>query len=244
MVLRAIAASNPNELSFVVTDLWLDNSQLLTTGSVALGAPLKQILDSGRSVAIYGLPAPYAGQVYDMPSGPPVTIDAKRPLFLVAIGPIGRLRDVDANLRLSPSHFISDGMTSGAIRHSIFTLTPLTSAAAGATPFNDLTPNPTLQPAIAMRGKRGVTIQQLVVHRSGLNAAAVAGTQAPQASWTGPSDDSAIPGAVWKGPVAPHAQLWRHNRDAVDCRETDWDSLGDYKGGWTAAAPGSARPSC
>lgn len=241
LALGAIAGAGARELSFIVTDLWLDNSDLMTSGAVALSAPLQKILASGRSVAIYGMPAPYTGRVYDLPSGKAFSIASKRPLFLLAIGPVDRLERFNDRLKRSPSKFIADGIAKGRIKHSIFTLTPEAAAAVPSAPFGVLAPNRAIRPGAVMAAKRAVHIQQFIVDRRGLNDSSRPATQAESnvnPSWTGPNDSALLSGAVWKGPTRTRTTVWKLDRDRQDCSAVDWREWGIYNGGWSDRSPG------
>ena len=92
-VLARIAADEaPGSLNVVVTDLWLENSDLIGSGRATLQRSVRGILTAGTAIALIGVAAPYAGPVYDVPGpGGPATIPAERvserPLFILVAGP-------------------------------------------------------------------------------------------------------------------------------------------------------------
>jgi len=241
LALAAIAAEGKQSLSFLISDLWLENSEIRTSGAVALAEPLKKILASGRSISVYGIPAPYAGKVYDLPSRKDVSINAKRPLFLLVVGPVDRLVQFDAQLPRSPSRYLAAGVQSGVIKHSLFTLTPGGRGARSSSPFTGAGPGSGIMPGVVMSPRRGLQIQRLVVQPQGVKAA-LAGRATPDTAlprWTGPSEDGMLPGAVWRGPVATRTMVWKLRHDDQEhCDVSDWLPWGQYSGGWNAA-PGS-----
>ena len=89
---RIAAVEARGSLSVVVTDLWIDNSDLIGSGRAALQRSVRGILTEGRAIAVIGVVAPYTSPVYDIPGpGGPATIPAgrvsERPLFIVLTGP-------------------------------------------------------------------------------------------------------------------------------------------------------------
>ena len=124
-VLAAIAAPESREsLAVVVTDLWIDNSDLIGSARLALQRPIRSILADGRAIGVLGVPAPYSGQVYDVPvpSGTtsiPAGRVQQRPVFALMIGPPGQV--VDLERRIAGEVFMNAGQ---AQRHfSLFTPT-------------------------------------------------------------------------------------------------------------------------
>ena len=124
-VLAAIAApESGGSLAVVVTDLWLDNSDLIGSARLALQRPIRSILAAGRAIGILGVPAPYSGQVYDVPSASGTsTIPAgrvqQRPVFALVIGSPAQV--VELERRIAGEVFMNAGQ---AQRHfSLFTPT-------------------------------------------------------------------------------------------------------------------------
>ncbi len=237
LVLRDIADKPIDHLSVIVTDLWLANSELTTSGSAALNTPLRRLL-TDRSIAVYGLDAPYSGQVYDLPSGRTGVSAARRPLYIVAVGSAARLRALDESLRQSPSAYINQAFSGGAVRHALFTRTPETARAAVARPFT-LTASPVLRPSTVIRARQGLNIQQLELARGAARQARVASGRpgarpaAPHPGWTGPDPAAIAPGAVWSGELTATTRLWKQKRDGATCRASDWEDAGLLEGGWS-----------
>ena len=121
---RIAAAESRGSLGVVVTDLWMDNSDLIGTGRAALHRSVRGILTEGRAIAVIGVAAPYTSPVYDIPGpGGPATIPAnrvnERPLFVVLTGPpkqvVGLVR------RVGNEAFT--GMGPGQLHYSVFSPT-------------------------------------------------------------------------------------------------------------------------
>ncbi len=233
-VFAEIAAQPAGAVSLVVTDLWLANPQARTSGVVDMAAPLARIFETGRSVAVYGLAAPYAGRVYDLPSGRADVAASRRPLFLVAVGPDARLRTLDEGLRASPSELLQAGLADGRVRRSLFTRTP--GAVGGARSLSAPGGGGPLIAAPVLAAHEGVRIAQVAISRRAARQAASgrgpAGAGAPP-RWSGPDPAGLAPGAVWSGPLQP--QLVAYESRGETCRpERDWRDFGRLEGGWTA----------
>ncbi len=103
-VLAAVADDDaPGALAVVVTDLWLDNSDLIGGARLALQRPIRRILADGRAIGVLGGAAPYSGPVYDVPNSSGVaTIPAgrvrQRPVFALVIGAPGRVVELERRL--------------------------------------------------------------------------------------------------------------------------------------------------
>lgn len=96
-VLAELAAPElRSTLNVVVTDLWLDNSELIGSARLALQGPVRSILADGRAIGILGVAAPYSGQVYDLPPGSgrstiPSGRVRQRPVFALLVGLPGQV---------------------------------------------------------------------------------------------------------------------------------------------------------
>lgn len=231
-VFARIAAAPRNELSVIVSDLWLVNDRVKTSNGVAFSGPFTQIFDSGRAIAVYGFPSPYAGRVSDLPSGRRDVTASGRYLFVLAIGPPERLLAFDRGMNRGSSDRISAALASGAARHALFTLSPATgpspgiaSAAGGLLKdFKFLTP------------RAGVRLPQFVLDRA---AALRADRPGPGVSWPGATGDAMAVGAIWRGPVRGETRLWRQIGDNCAANGADWRADGLLPGGW--ADDGSFR---
>jgi hypothetical protein len=88
-VLAEVRKQPVGSLSLIVSDLWLDGNEMAADPAVALGVPLKAMLEEGRAVAILGVEAPFKGRVTGVPGlgGASFSGATKRPLFILAVGP-------------------------------------------------------------------------------------------------------------------------------------------------------------
>ena len=96
---RIAAEGSPGSLNVVVTDLWLENSDIIGSGLATLQRSVRSILTAGNAIALMGVAAPYASPVYDVPGpGGPATIPAERvserPLFILLSGPPRQVADI------------------------------------------------------------------------------------------------------------------------------------------------------
>jgi len=103
-VLAAIASPDARgSLAVVVTDLWLDNSELIGSARLALQRPIRSILAAGHAIGVLGVAAPYSEQVYDLPgSSGRSSIRAggveRRPVFVLVIGPPDQVVEIERRI--------------------------------------------------------------------------------------------------------------------------------------------------
>lgn len=103
-VLSTIASPDGRgSLAVVVTDLWLDNSDLIGSARLALQRPIRSILAAGHAIGVLGVAAPYSGQVYDLPdSSGRSSIRAgrveRRPVFVLVIGPPDQVVEIERRI--------------------------------------------------------------------------------------------------------------------------------------------------
>ncbi|WP_164155276.1 hypothetical protein [Sandarakinorhabdus rubra] len=88
-VLAEVRKQPVGSLTLIVSDLWLDGNEMAADPAVALGVPLKAMLEEGRAVAILGVEAPFKGKITGVPGlgGGSFAGATKRPLFILAVGP-------------------------------------------------------------------------------------------------------------------------------------------------------------
>ena len=225
--LAKIADSDGSALSVVVTDLWLANSAVLTTDSVALSSPLDRIFGSGRSIAVYGFDSAFSGRVSDLPSGKKGVTASRHYLYVVAVGPLKRLQAFNAAMQMAPSSAISGDLKSGKAHYSLFTLEP---AAADDAPGSAFTvpPRSLLKKANFLPVRAGVKIPQFELDKGeALRAPSGAG-----ASWKGSQAVSVIPGAVWEGASTGQTQLFKLVDEECRPKGAGWRKEGELRGGW------------
>ncbi|MEO7692226.1 MAG: hypothetical protein ABIS51_23275 [Sphingomonas sp.] len=228
--LGKIAAGDPKALSVVVSDLWLANSEVLTTDGVALSKPLADIFASGRSVAIYGFESPYAGRVDDLPSGDGNVTASRRYLFLFVAGPVDRLQAFHGAMKNAPSASIARALANGKAHYSLFTLEPVISVADGTQPF-DLEPKSPLAKGNFLTVRTGVRVPQFELDKGKVLRAGGSGA-VPGATWRGIPDSRILPGAVWQGTSHGTTKLYRQSDDKCLPKGGDWRDEGVFASGW------------
>ena len=226
--LSRVAAAKADTLSVIVSDLWLTNSEVLTTSGVALSRPLTDILTSGRGVAVYGFESPYSGRVYDLPSGATGATASRRHLFVMAIGTPARLDAFHGAMLRAPSATIARDVAPGNAHYSLFTTEPVRQAAAGTQAFEGATPGP-LAKAAFLPVRQGVRIPQFKLDR----AEALRGAEGSgSAAWAGVSVGAMRPGAVWKGSSRGMTSLYRMTGSKCLPGAGDWRPEGKNDDGW------------
>lgn len=108
-VLAEVRKQPVTTLNLIVSDLWLDGNEMAAAPAVALGIPLKSMLEQGRAVAILGVESPFLGRITGVPGlgGGTYAAATKRPLFIVAIGPEGAVAQLVEDLRRSGAPSLS-----------------------------------------------------------------------------------------------------------------------------------------
>lgn len=232
LVMREVEAQKGG-LALVITDMWFADPASVTSGLVPLADPVENILADGRTIGVYGIPAPFAGTIYDLPGGASAKFTGKRPLILLAIGSKDRVRGFAQQLARSPSAFLAQGMSSGAIHQALFTLDPSSDVARSSDPLsagND----PRVRRATVLEAIANVRVEQFRLERSGALRAPKQPTNLPE--WRGPNPEAFLDKAVWEGPLATRSLVWQ--RLGKRCVPTDWSSPVKFSGGWEAGQQG------
>lgn len=222
LVMRRIAQAPANSLSVVVTDLWLSTSELEASGPVAVGAPVAEMLAQGRALGVLGVAAPYAGRIYDLPSGATIERQGDRPLYVLLIGPTERVVAFRENLaRAGLRGYGADA------RWSLFTADPSTGASAGQVQAagGAFQQRAFLPPAAGIRAPQFVLSTDRSL-RERLDASAT-----PSSLTYTASTDGIRPGAVWRGPQTGVTRVYRLNGDP--CAPNAWVPLQDLTEGWS-----------
>ena len=125
-LLSRLAGDRNAPLSVAVTDLWLDNNDVLDSRSLSLSRPLRDIMESGRAIGIVGVPAPYTQQVYDIPVGArtatlPRGSVRSRPFFILLIGEPDEVMGMKSML----DRDVLAGDLAGISRFAIFSPEPI-----------------------------------------------------------------------------------------------------------------------
>ena len=88
-VLAAVASSDKDTLSLLITDLYLSNKEMLGSEYGTMRNSLERVLLAGKSIGILGVLAPFDGKIYDIPGRPAsfgLPYRGDRPFFLLIIG--------------------------------------------------------------------------------------------------------------------------------------------------------------
>ncbi len=210
----SMVADNKDELAIVVTDLWYDNTLDGTGGPSALQEPLTQILAEGRSVAVYGIEAPFKGQIYDIPAGGTKETSTPHtgthPLYVMVIGSKNDVMELDRQMERSGARVIREGLTSGAVKRSVFTIDP--------GPLRPMNPKPVTEgtdPDVRFRpfeNYPNLKVQQFVLNAENARPSA-APSKAKQAQWVAPKADDFLPHTVWQGELKANIKVWTRTGD-------------------------------
>lgn len=230
--LARAASGAPNTLSVIVSDLWLANSEVLTTDGVALSGPLSDIFSSGRSIAIYGLESPYQGRISDLPSGNRNVTASRRHLFVVAVGPLARVQAFHEAMKTAPSASIARDLSSGRAKYSLFTREPVLTASENSREFELDRESPFTRSQF-LTVRTGVRVQAQFALDKGQALRATDPAAVPTARWRGVSDAAVLPGAVWQGPTEGKTTLYRQVGDRCAPDGADWRAEGELRGGWS-----------
>jgi hypothetical protein len=227
----------PDRLAIVVTDMWFADPSSVTTGLVPLARPLENILAGGRTIGVYGVRAPYRGTIFDLPGGQTARFDGDRPLVVLAIGPAERVAQFGEELARSSSSYLAESMQRGTMKQAMFTIDPALPAQREAAPLSGGT-DPRIRRAPVLDALERVRVQQFSIARD----AALRPPRDPAAppAWEGPADETFIPNAVWRGPLATRTRVWERRGDT--CTAADWPGQpAAYDKGWSEAAAGKRR---
>ena len=118
------AKANTDGTYIIVTDLFLENKQLVGGTLGALTKPLKSILKKGKSIGIFGVMSSFNGKIWGIPTreGPTMSYSEaqKRPYYIIVIGDQKNINQVRKNLE--EQHFI-DG--DEAYKYALITSSPV-----------------------------------------------------------------------------------------------------------------------
>ncbi len=234
----AEVAKAPDDMAVVITDLWFTNSDIQTSGNTALKPQLADILTAGRTIAVYGIDAPFAGRIYDLTDAAgtklPVTVKpgGRHPLFMIVVGSKRQVVQFGKEFERSGSKALASGIAEGRIKRSLFTIDPGPEVGRDPKPL-DPGKHPRLVQTV-FEPANGVEIQQFAL-RPGLPPR----RDAPQPmapSWTGPKDNAFLPDAVWQGDLSPKTRIWF--RKDQQCKPTSWQEARATDEGWEALSGG------
>jgi len=210
--LKQIAA-DPNRMALMISDLWFDSQAVAGSGLTRLNQPVSEILSSGRSVAVYGIAAPFRGR----PGGGATEFQGQLPLYLIAVGSAGQLARFHDAMRNAPMRLIRDGVKSGEVKRSLFSLTPAVDNRSLAAPFGE----------VDQQGMGSIAVHELPpqvsLQQFRFRPAEAAESRAAEGTgpvWEGPRAEAFAPGAVWEGSFRPRTQIWE--RSSPPCTQEEW----------------------
>lgn len=236
LVMNAIERE-PDRLAIVVTDMWFADPSSPTTGLVPLARPLENILAGGRTIGVYGFRAPYRGTIFDLPNGQVASFAGDRPLIVLAIGSAERVAQFGEELSRSSSSYLEESMRPGTTKQAMFTINPARQAQREAAPLGAST-DPRIRRAPVLDALDRVRVQQFRIARDA--ALRPPRTPASPPAWEGPSDETFVPNAVWRGPLATRTRVWERRGDT--CSAADWPrEPATYQKGWSEAESGKRR---
>jgi hypothetical protein len=231
-VFKEIAA-NKQGMALVVTDLWFSNSDIQTSALSALAEPLAEILSTDRAVAIYGISAPFDGQIYDLPyASAPMRFKGEHPLFVIAVGSNEQIAGLHESWKRAPSPYLAEELSGGRVKRTLFTLNPAAKSEALASPLSE-TNHPALSQEAVLESHEGLRLQEFVLNADSAFRPAP-GTTAPQ--WKGPSASAFIPDSVWDGRFDTKTRVWER-RDTA-CTDADWLEAAPLNGLWSGEGAG------
>lgn len=228
-VLRAAEHGSPNDLTVVVTDFWLKDSDLSASGELGIGIPLANLFAKGRSIDIVGIRAPYSGPIYDLPGGLAFPAARERALFILLIGPADLVRYYsDAFF-----HSGSPAFAAARVHESLFSASPFTAERIdGDWQHTRRSQAVTVQRVLPASLAAGVG--QFVISRSGVESEpdTTIGT-------TVDLSGTLLRNAVWSGPTKLSTTIWmlgengQEQLSAGRCSRETWTRFADLKGALT-----------
>ena len=222
------ASRESSELAIVVSDLWFSNSEIDSTGIAALQPALIDILKSGRVIAIYGIDAPFAGKIYDLPDRQNGTFSVpfrgRHPLYMLVVGPKSAVVAFGDGLTASGSNFLANGIATGKIVRSLFATDPGPDVYPEAEPLSK-SRDPRITPDYSPV-PQGVKLQRFALTSGPLGRPAKTAPGVPK--WTGPNPAYFLKDAVWRGPTAGQTRSWEQGSNPCA-----WNSQGTRTDGWS-----------
>lgn len=224
-------AGNTNGFAVIVSDLWYDNSGDPMSGVTAIQPHLIKILSEGRTVALYGIKAPFKGDIYDLPVSETektkVTHQGQHPFYVMVIGPKANVLEFDNNMFALGPKFLEAGLADGTVHKSFFMVDPGPLTQRVRNPFS-AGRLPRVR-TVAFEAHPGIAIQQFTISRGSISRGSMAkpGAVRPQGpTWTGPKESADmlvsdfIPASVWMGDLKGSLRVYKRLND--QCKATSW----------------------
>ncbi|HYW17122.1 MAG TPA: hypothetical protein VE891_13350, partial [Allosphingosinicella sp.] len=228
--LERIAGDSADRLNILISDLWLDNRSHRESVEVALGTPLRRILESGRAIGVIGIRAPFKGPIYTATPGVGTYTGAsERPLFVIVAGPDAAVQRLYRALAEAQSPALSQDR----LRFSL---------------FSTALPDPAVQPQLAAQGA-GISSWPTRL-APGLAKLPAYRIDRPRAQSLGGSLGAEIDpgeglpaGLVWSGEPFRNTQVWQltGQDDLSRCSAGMWTKVVPLQNPWSDSEGGRAR---
>jgi hypothetical protein len=216
-------AAHPAEMAVVVTDLWFDDPRTQTSALSALAEPLTRILASERAIAIYGIAAPFDGNIYMPAPTPPTRFRGRHPLYVIVAGSDAQVAAFHEAWRHAPGPYLRVELQANRIRRTVFTLRPALASAAPAEPLqgnaDPRVDETAVMEAFAGEAAEGLRLQQFLID-GGQSLRELRPVPA-MAAWRGPEASAFVPDSVWQGSYETRLHVWRRRGSA--CSAEDWE---------------------
>lgn len=122
-----LANMQPDEFGAVISDLMISGGEFESNNGIGLAAVLDKILGSGKAIGVLGVRTAFKGVVRGLLNGAYYSDAQSRPVFLVTIGPIEKVKGLFEELQRR----LLDGMPQDFWHFSVFTTDLMKSPAYG-----------------------------------------------------------------------------------------------------------------
>lgn len=223
-------------LSVVVSDLWFTNSDIQSSGIAALQPLLTDLLYAGKVVAIYAIPAPFSGKIFDLPDAGTgkfsVPYAGRHPLYMVVVGDKQAVVDFEKAVRGGGSKYLAGGLEDGTIERALFAIDPGPENPTEAAPLSE--GNDQRVRANKFQIPPGITIQRFTMRHGPPARPGARVAELP--SWSGPKPSAFLPGAIWQGPVETRTRIWKQSSET--CSAKSWLQQNVAETGWKSPGAG------
>ena len=227
--------SKPDEFAVVVTDLWYEEDGAEREGAVRLQDALTNILADNRTIALYGIDAPFIGPIFDVPAGGNETAtiphNGTHPLYVIAVGSKADVFEFDRQLGETVGIF-QTGLEQGTIHRSIFTVDPGPLRPMRKNPVEPGN-HPQLLPAAFETYPATPTSPQLYVQQFTFDMSRDGRDRAEAAEgiklgrWWAPREDDFLPNTVHEGELVANLKVWQRADEEDPCSR--WREVSDLE---------------
>ena len=222
-------ADTPDEMGIIISDLWFTNSEVQTSGIATLQPILTRILESGRTISIYGFSSPFTGKIYDLPA-----VDRENwpkhigthPFYMLVVGTKAQALAFETELGRSGAAGIARAVAGGLVPRTHFTVDPGPLTARSKMPL-EAGSHPRMASAQVAR-MNGASLQQFKLTPGLPPRPGSKPDVAPR--WTAPADDAFIRGAVWRGELTRRLRVWTRKDEL--CTVSSWTAPIPLEGQW------------